>query len=142
MDRAPSLARKERRLKLVRMTKPNFVSSHDWHVQLCCQRSGLHPPERAALDQGLIGISQICVLELDALFIVCYCRSVGSLELLSLALFRPSRIASAADDVLANFSRLSIFTLLVKLFFAFSEVFFQRKQEPNHVRTAQNFKTS
>jgi len=35
------------------MTKPNFVSSHDWHVQLCCQRSWLHPPERAALDQGL-----------------------------------------------------------------------------------------
>jgi len=21
------------------MTKPNFASSHDWHVQLCCQRS-------------------------------------------------------------------------------------------------------
>ena len=23
------------------MTKPDFVSSHDWHVQLCCQRSEL-----------------------------------------------------------------------------------------------------
>jgi len=34
------------------MTKPNFASSHDWHIQLCCQRSWLHPPERAALDQG------------------------------------------------------------------------------------------
>jgi hypothetical protein len=39
-------------VKLVRMTKPNFASSHDWHVQLCCQRSELHPPKRAALDQG------------------------------------------------------------------------------------------
>jgi len=46
------------------MTKPNFASSHDWHVQLCCQRSGLHPPKRAALDQGLIGQSHDCVLEL------------------------------------------------------------------------------
>jgi len=45
-------ARKTGGLKLVRMTKPNFVSSHDWHVQLCCQRSELHPPKRAALDQG------------------------------------------------------------------------------------------
>jgi len=35
------------------MTKPNFVSSHDWHIQLCCQRSWLHPPERAVSDQGL-----------------------------------------------------------------------------------------
>jgi hypothetical protein len=38
---------------LVRMTQPNFTSSHDWHVQLCCQRSGLHTPKRAVLDQGL-----------------------------------------------------------------------------------------
>jgi hypothetical protein len=28
------------------------MSSHDWHVQLCCQRSELHTPKRAALDQG------------------------------------------------------------------------------------------
>jgi hypothetical protein len=35
------------------MTKPNFVSSHDWHVQLCCQRSELFSPKRTALDQGL-----------------------------------------------------------------------------------------
>jgi hypothetical protein len=48
----------------VRMTKPNSASSHDWHVQLCCQRSELLPPERAALDQGLAGIAG-CVLELD-----------------------------------------------------------------------------
>ena len=24
---------------LVRLTKPKLASSHDWHVQLCCQRS-------------------------------------------------------------------------------------------------------
>jgi hypothetical protein len=44
--------------------------------------------------------------------------------------FGSSRIASAVGDVLANFSRLSILNSLVKLFFAFSEVFLpQKKQE-------------
>jgi len=56
-------------VKLVRMTKPDFVSSHDWHVQLCCQRSELIPPKRAALDQGTTGHSHGCVLELEALYV-------------------------------------------------------------------------
>jgi len=61
------------------MTKPNFVSSHDWHVQLCCQRSWLHPPKRAALDQGRNRQSQICVLELDALFSSIFAARFGIL---------------------------------------------------------------
>ena len=54
----------------MRMTKPNSASSHDWHVQLCCQRSELLPPKRAALDQGLIRRSRICVLELDGAVLI------------------------------------------------------------------------
>ena len=58
----------------MRMTKPDFVSSHDWHVQLCCQRSELLPPKRAVLDQGLSQAYAItCVLELDgAVFVLIY----------------------------------------------------------------------
>jgi len=37
---------------IVRMTQPKVVSSHDWHVQLCCQRSWLFSPKRTVLDQG------------------------------------------------------------------------------------------
>src|SRR5271155_5056771 len=60
-----------------------------------------------------IGISQICVLELDAL--------LSSVLTFYRLYFGPSRITSAASDVLANFSRLSTFTSLVKLFLAFVE---------------------
>jgi hypothetical protein len=49
---APPHTRKARRFNAVRLTQPNFMSSHDWHVQLCCQRSYLHTPRRAVLDQG------------------------------------------------------------------------------------------
>jgi hypothetical protein len=102
----------------VRMTKPNSASSHDWHVQLCCQRSELHPPERAALDQGLAGIAG-CVLELDgAVYIVvcltgapqCWGRpSTASLPLESnqlAGLIRTFEGHSVTSDVLRELSEI------------------------------------
>jgi hypothetical protein len=97
-----------------------------------------------------IGISQICVLELDALLssvVTAYLHlSIDFFE----PYFGPSRITSAASDVLANFSRLSIFISYVNffsIFFHFSVNFSaqqktQKKLQRNDVRTAQNVKTS
>jgi hypothetical protein len=62
----------------VRMTKPNSASSHDWHVQLCCQRSGLPPPKRAALDQGRTRPKPDCVLELDGAVLSVWGLLIGS----------------------------------------------------------------
>src|SRR5580692_10555035 len=64
-----------------------------------------------------IGISQICVLELDALLSSVF----AAYSDLSSYFYRPgfglSRITSATSDVLANFSRVSIFISHVKPFF-------------------------
>jgi hypothetical protein len=47
-----------------------------------------------------------------------------------------SRITSATSDVLANFSRLSTSTSLVKSFFTLVEVFSQPKLKPTKIRSA------
>jgi hypothetical protein len=54
------------------ITQSNFVVSHDWHVQLCCQRSQPYTPKRKALikDQRTGIATVLCVLELDALFVL------------------------------------------------------------------------
>jgi hypothetical protein len=112
----------------VRMTKPNFVSSHDWHVQLCCQRSGLHPPKRAALDQGR---NRQKARFVSSNLMRCCRLYLLPTQILRSTSCRPkydlSRITSATSDVLANFSRLSTSTLLVKLFLAPVEFFPKRK---------------
>jgi hypothetical protein len=58
--------------------------------------------------------------------------------------FGSPRITSAVGDVLANFSRLSILNSLVKLFFAFSEVFLPeeaRAESRSHSAEFQNIVT-
>ena len=47
------------------MTKPKFASSHDWHVQLCCQRSRLHPHWAGSFGSRTMASIAGCVLELD-----------------------------------------------------------------------------
>ena len=74
-----------------------------------------------------IGISQICVLELDALLSSVLAAYLVPSPYFCRLYFGPSRITSAASDVLANFSRLSTSTLLVKLFLAPVEFFPKRK---------------
>jgi len=114
------------------MTKPNFVSSHDWHVQLCCQRSELHPPKRAALDQGRNRHKPDLCPRTWCAVVVCICCLLRTLALL-LCGFSSSlaRITSATSDVLANFSRLSTSTSLVNFFFALVEHFFVQPERQN-----------
>ncbi len=95
-------------LKLVRMTKPKFTSSHDWHVQLCCQRS----LTRSALD-GELWIKdmtghkpQISVLELMCA-VLCRMAHLGR-----------SGPLSGAYRRLANFLRVPNILRFVKLYFA------------------------
>ena len=54
------------------MTKPNFASSHDWHVQLCCQRSQLHPHWAGSFGSRTKTSSAGRVLELDGA-VCCRC---------------------------------------------------------------------
>jgi hypothetical protein len=79
---------------LVRMIKPNLISSHNWHVQPSCQRS-----IRAVRLSGAPGIEARAMTP-----------GVSS------NLMRPAKIAlfSALDRFCANFLNLSNFLLYVK----------------------------
>jgi hypothetical protein len=90
-----------------------------------------------------IGISQICVLELDALLSSVFAAYFDLSSYFSRQHFGLSRITSAASDVLANFSRLSIFIPLVKLFLAFVKFSsLDQSSKPTIIRTTQHIKTS
>ena len=96
------------------MTRPlGLVVSHDWHVQLCCQRSEQIRSKPSALDRGRSSVTTRCVLELG---VRCLCSEpfrAGCARSLYSYRVRPEPRCSHSLLRCINFLRISRFAMFV-----------------------------
>ena len=103
---------------LVRSTKPKLASSHDWHVQLCCQRSVTDNRLGGPFGSRTQARKRYHV---SSNLMRCFCLGgTTSTHPLASILDLNRRFASSSLSTCANFSKVSNFRSLVNLFRCFS----------------------